>query len=832
LTIQSGGTVTIAAAGVGDLYEFGTGGFTCEAGSNCFHGPTDTTAIIRGEFRNWDDAAAGVSATWEEAGAWITPQTIILCPGHNSGAVVWGDWAEDCAETGAWVRTGSTNEIGMFWEGERYDEDNADEVSNIDEIIAGVTAGDLIQFVRPGNSSTWMSYENADVFEVVEADCSGAAGTTLVCWLIFDVDSTKVGRKIDPVDYPLSRRGIQEVITEATAFLTGSRGPISIVTPVNFVTEDWEWGGTWLYLAGDSDGSTDTYKTVPLLIADTRTTNDTIRIARDAGLPIDLAASSTVFISHVGIKAGDPFVVINPTTFTSAAALTIPNLPTINLRAEAAVPLTIRGVLFSDLGQNELTATDALDVTLQNVAYWQFTNTSGQTNQLFQSTNNAGGNITMEYISLSGGGLGATTAEAHGFQVGAGTGTFTVAYSDGSTRYNDDDTLFNGGTNNMNLTASNIVCKYQADSATSGGCLESSSQGNIATLNGVVSRNGMDEATGNFGVLTCNPPSVCNLNDIAIIGDTSERPCYDVGSDPNSSLTQGCVTKNFTAIGNGGALHGWRGTVDGFYSRDSSNITSMYSLVGDCAAPATRIDLLHKNGIVQDFDANFDNQVVAGAATLNCDWTLENIAFINTDLTANLVGTNHSFFDLSWSALGTRAVSQFTMKNISLIWSDPTLAGDAAVYSVRDVIKDQRTEADVRAVITVEDILIAGARPNRCGLIIDPTATTNWNSLGCFMQFDVKNPATGINADCETGVGAPWPTYIRYQDPVWTNPGIDNFAPAEGGPAEVNGCGVLGGALAPGVKRKGFSHYVNGLEPQSWAPGVGGGGGEAGSRAW
>lgn len=762
-------------------------------------------------YRSWGDTTATLETTPE---VWRCGD-VILCPFFTGGA-----WVSDCAGSG------NPRHLMCFYDEEKWFGDPVNFPSGVAESIAALEVGDFAQFYRVSDPDT--SSENAHVFEVVAKDDSDANGDAYITLNIIQTDEASP----IPSDYPLSRREIQ-VVGSAGDYPVGFRGPIDI-DETSIVTADTMHSGKWLYPNGIVETtSSDDY---PILVGWTEDDGggDWFYVAPLTGLNKALTTSSTVHWSPVGIRPGDPFIVIAPIMIASATVETVgggTDQEDSSITFTADDGAVVEGVIFDQLSQVifDWTATTGATIRVKHVGVRDAGRSNASTAMIGVAANKEV-NWDVDYLGITGGRYFNQPAEnkgMHGLRFAdqgfAGNGV-NGTVRDYAGRYLADDIWWSGSVDVCGTwDISRVHASYSMDENNTMSLLDTSLNGPCA---GTVKANliaselvclGCYNANGGEGVVRCGGEiDRCTANGMVDIGSSNtggaslactcgtglgRDPVHDTHCDDPDPMT--CT--NYLGIGLSGALAGQLRHLANFRIRDGA--AGMGSWTGTTAGGQDN-SAGNRPAIIRD-------GIIGPAFTRASSGWWSGFGNTAGHLFQNLV-----VFDVDKdNGDGMTALVRWHPSAGPNVLRGITIALSSKIERQSDIVRLLRFEHTVdaeNALQTIEDFVIAGQRGTEA-LQTSASAAANVDWEGAFVLWDNLNAAETANVDGAnlTVIDGSAATVYRFQDPGFTDPGADNYEPAQGGLADIVGAGIGRGSVAgPGMTNKGWALWATRLEPE------------------
>jgi hypothetical protein len=578
--------------------------------------------------------------------------------------------------------------------------------------------------------------------------------------------------------------------------------------------------GKWLYTAG-----TVTSRDVdaPVLLGWTQNAipRDWFYVAPEQGLVEPLADQQELYLSPAGVRPGDPFVVLAAIEVTSATMESIPGGPA---QEDSSVifngDTVVEGVVFDQLGAIRFDGIDP-NITLKHVVVRDAAlSESASAIDVIQLSHPV---WNIDYLNITGGRLKNDPSEGrgmHGLRLSpSGGGGATAAVRDYACRYVADDCLWTGRDDVSTVTVERLHCSHAMDVNNSMSCFDSSlsAAGSTIDIAGIVCL-GCYNIDGGEGVVKCGGRVArCVADGIVDIGSRVGSTQHSaicncatgLGKDPSGDDTicddpDPLLCRNVTGIGLAGDL-AWTRTLESFVIRDGPLIAGSIreSTAGGGAFPEGNRPLRWVNGVLGPSWTSA-SRFMSGFADA-AGHHFENVLFYNIDRSV-------PFGDalLRWAP--SNEEGENTFQNVSIVLDDfiDRLDDWQSLLYLPHTVPSQNDQQ------TYEDLLVVGQRGTPTAhvgveLTASSAADSDWRGALCLWD-NLGADSSNRDGNAELS-GVPIPV-IQFTPMGFRDPASGDYSPAPGGAAEQNGCGVLGGFDGPGVRRKGWEHWVTGLEPE------------------
>jgi hypothetical protein len=766
VTVQPGGALVLRPGRV----DLPAGGLDCQG--DCTFEPV---------WRSWAQAPPAVQSDPYASPAWRAG-TPVPCPGFDGAA-----WRPDCAGllVGPGQQPGDPNHLMLMYP------DAAPELAA--SIAAIAPSGEFVQFVRPpGAGFDDMSMENAHWYEITGRGSTGGAA-----WLVLNVLQTEQARPRDG-EYPLARRRIATVTGPASPAARSER-EIAIAES-DVVTFVHEYAGTCAYRVDPAlPGGVDP---LPAVLSSTEDgAPDRITVAAAEGWPWDLAPQQKLYLAHFCIRPGDPFVVVSPAILSSAS----PAQDDTPLFFGGAAPALV-GLLASQVSHVVLPGPGT--ATISHSAVWD---ASGGDQWGVAVTVDAGlTHLAASYLNVVGGReQGAELRGPHAMQAVAAGGSTTSEIDDYSVRYHGDDALvFERLAVQASSTIRRIHASFLADNAES------------ANLIDVGSRTTVDVAG-----------AVCK----SCVSRDWDSVEIGIGDDQDDGFVASAGVDGFLSVGASGNLDGAQAHLGCWEARPELSFCSLRN--------ATIVD---GHGRLAPID-RFEAFVVRGSRSLGPLLELGDVDGIvwRDGVVADAMGVSGQggLIDaFSWSTapkqgnlfenilwLDLHDLSPYPLQQWRLTGAAGTrqahrLRRTTIAFSERyralhpnghwSVVMEMGTShPSLWSEFYFDGVLVTGynggAAPE-VALQVNAETLDNSPSLpGPCLSENAKQDGSNadVNAAFDPGDA---PNTVRFTDLGL----FADFSPHPAGMAEAVDCGIRAAENAPGVRSKGWEHFIAGLEPE------------------
>jgi hypothetical protein len=821
--VNSGGSLTLntsTLATANAVVTLGEGGLIVADGG---------TFTVVPRFRSWGAATAAVSTTpptdtddfWRAG--WVVP-----CGGYDDSA---NTWLADCGGTLATGDdiTGDPEVIALIYPVANWAAAATANDRNVAESIAGISAasgtvgstrttGEFVQFVRPGLNYQDMSYENGEMYEIIDA---GTTTDSLYHYIRLGVWQRKVGQATYTQNFTATEREIQTT-TSTPAIAKGD--PSFTMTATTIIDATNGYQGRWIYWAGGPTTLVTQFgiRQQPVLIGRTANAADTMFFADPRGAPFDVADTTAFYVSPAGIRPGDPFIVIDPWIVQSEDNPS--GSPDGTGAVMIASDVTLRGGHFNNTASVQLGVSTSPTTTTEYVSFWDNCRGSGCGALGLSAVAGTTANHTLRYVNIAGGTTTANTG--HGFTAGDTGLTVNVTAEDLACRYLMDDCHNEGGVVGSTVIGSlkRIVDDYRQDGASSDSLWELSGTNSTTTLAGALCKDCARDTSTPTAVLDSARGTTITVSDLMLVGVRVPLIKNPAGT-PVVSMTGLTWISSTEAQGNAQVITTLRNAV----MRD----------IADTSTAANMVVFNPGNGnlwsrvLMKDINVT-GSSANSGVLAFAADHGATRSVFTDIAIIDSGGDPNDAFLRTGITGGDTFPV---TLKRVTLGASDPFYAARVAAGTLPAVAFYQSASgASSYGDMIVDGLLVQGHKSLSGGLFIqDATGRDgpDWTHGPCF--FDNQS-----NAAANNDLTGPAPltaaiatSMVRFTDLGLVAPEVGNFSPRRGGVAHSAGCGALGSA---GVSTLGWTHYITGLPAETLdgiipVPG-GGGGSRTGPRAF
>lgn len=819
--LAQGETCTFASgastwSAVGTIAGAGVTGCTASAGD---HFIVASGAVVTVTGAITQDTTASIGITVQSGGS----LSVVVSESVNSGnglTLTLGDLGLDCAEGSTCTLTGGFRSFGVTPAVVLSDFSRTAFHTVGDLTEASLPAGSTATISYPTTSADGQDYDSANgvdgdsYLSTSLTDINATAGNSDVlcffdpaptdeyvppdvsaCYKVTAIDGNPTGGMSIGVSvrqgaidsgWTLARRDIIAG-TLGAAIVPGQSTGINVGAAFADSTAAADAIGRWIRFENGTSAwmLSHAYR---IMAATDNGSNDTVTLVDLRGVEEAHAAGDAWRMDLQGWGVGDPFFVMVPVRLTSATAATTDSPVLLN------GTVSVRGTLFDgtshvNVGRTAGAAAVATTAITEFRDVWILDpDNSTSSALLWQAPSLA----TIERLGITGNMTGNTTHGVAAYK--------SVSITDSLVRFHGDDCHSTPADDvAMTITRARCECK-NATGGNSTNLIGNNGQAGVTLVvnGGSVVRGATVDYSG--GILACGAAtSPCTLSDTTSIGGSAQ-------------IVGGATTYKYTVTASNIALYGSTGAASGSDALAISGNVNHFILRSASIAYGDFIGgegAAQRNGLIIDASSTASG---LGGVRASAGATLENVGFVNvnhSDAASSAI--------LRWSSPPSAVVS---MKRISLVWNPRalTIGWSNAIQSTGTWAGEGRITFDSLLVSGFHDFAgtrnVAALRGNQKEFWTDNV----WVGTQCFF---------GNETDFSLGSGTVDPTpFVEIRDRSLGLVSPVSVQTASGTVvAGLAGCGIAGGAQAPGLSKLTWGQKVNRLPIERASSASSGGGG-------